>query len=352
MVVPNLAAPAVRRLGIVMEPQQDDPREIEGVLNPAAVRGPDGELYLFPRIVGRGNYSRIAIARVRFDSCGDPVGVDRIGIALEPTEPYERRSDGGGCEDPRVTFLEPLRRYVMTYTAYGPNGPRVALALSDDLTHWSRLGLAHFEPIGDIAFEDVNNKDADFFPSFLVDPNGQPALAIIHRPMFAGTAPEELSGARQATNRDGRLHSMWISYAPLDAAACDPLNLCHFISHRLLAAPHAFPEKVRGDLQAFLYHGVCDEPAGMTYAAGLMLLDPVNPLRIRYRSPAPILEPASNEELVGTVPRVVFPTAVDRRTDLGTPNRLDVYYGMADRAIGAARVDLPPGLTSNAALMP
>ena len=33
--------------------------EAEGVLNPAAVRGPDGKLSLFPRLVAKGNYSRI-----------------------------------------------------------------------------------------------------------------------------------------------------------------------------------------------------------------------------------------------------------------------------------------------------
>jgi len=33
------------------------------VLNPAAVRAHDGQLYLFPRLVARGNYSRIGIVR-------------------------------------------------------------------------------------------------------------------------------------------------------------------------------------------------------------------------------------------------------------------------------------------------
>src|ERR671931_1693275 len=32
----------LRRLGVVMEPAPEDPREAEGVLNPAAARGPDG----------------------------------------------------------------------------------------------------------------------------------------------------------------------------------------------------------------------------------------------------------------------------------------------------------------------
>jgi hypothetical protein len=40
----------------------------------------------------------------------------------------------------------------------------------------------------------------------------------------------------------------------------------------------------------------------------------------------------------------VFPTGIDRRDDLGTPDRFDVYYGMADNRIGAARLDLPDHL--------
>ena len=62
----------LQRLGMVMEPEPGNPQEVEGVLNPAAVRGPDGELYLFPRLVAQGNYSRIGIARVRFNEAGDP----------------------------------------------------------------------------------------------------------------------------------------------------------------------------------------------------------------------------------------------------------------------------------------
>jgi hypothetical protein len=66
----------LRRLGMLMDPEPGNPQEVEGVLNPAAVRGPDGELYLFPRLVAKGNYSRIGMARVRFSEAGDPVGVD------------------------------------------------------------------------------------------------------------------------------------------------------------------------------------------------------------------------------------------------------------------------------------
>jgi beta-1,2-mannobiose phosphorylase / 1,2-beta-oligomannan phosphorylase len=83
----------LQRLGLVMEPESGNPLEAEGVLNPAAVRGPAGQLYLFPRLVARGNYSRIGIARVRFNEAGEPTGVERLGIALEPEADYERRRD-------------------------------------------------------------------------------------------------------------------------------------------------------------------------------------------------------------------------------------------------------------------
>jgi len=99
----------LKRLGLIMEPEPGNPLEVEGVLNPAGVRGPDGRFYLFPRLVAKGNYSRIGIARVKFDAAGDPVGVERLGIALEPEADYERRPDrSGGCEDPRISFGEDL----------------------------------------------------------------------------------------------------------------------------------------------------------------------------------------------------------------------------------------------------
>src|SRR2546429_3662739 len=111
----------VKRLGTILEPEAGNPLEAQGVLNPASARK-NGQLYLFPRLVGNGNYSRIGIARVNFDAKGDPVGVERLGVALEPEAPYERRGQSGGCEDPRISFIEALKRYVMTYTAWTAKG--------------------------------------------------------------------------------------------------------------------------------------------------------------------------------------------------------------------------------------
>ena len=74
----------MRLLKLLIEPEPGNPQEAFGVLNPAAARGPDGELYLFPRLVAEGNYSRIGIARVRFDEAGDPAGVERLGSRSSP----------------------------------------------------------------------------------------------------------------------------------------------------------------------------------------------------------------------------------------------------------------------------
>jgi len=63
--------------------------------------------------------------------------------------------------------------------------------------------------------------------------------------------------------------------------------------------------------------------------------------RIRYRSAEPVLTPVLPQERQGTIANVVFPTGIDRRDDIGSPDRFDVYYGMADNRIGVARLDLP-----------
>ena len=348
----------LRRLGLVMEPQPGNPLEVEGVLNPASARGPDGQLYLFPRLVARGNYSRIGIARVQFNEAGDPDGVERLGIALEPEADYERRQDGsGGCEDPRITFVEPLRRYVMTYTAHSPEGPRIALAISEDVFHWQRLGLATFRPYEGIEFEGVDNKDASVFPVAIPDPTGQPSMAILQRPLFPGTRPEETACHPACRSVDLHRESIWISYCSTAMADCEPSHLRHFGSHHRLAAPVAPWErlKIGGGTPPVLtrhgwliiYHGVSEtaDPSKdghqLCYSAGVMVLSNEHPRVIRYRSAEPVLTPVLPQERLGTIANVVFPTAIDQRNDLGSPDRFDVYYGMADNRIGVARLDLP-----------
>jgi predicted GH43/DUF377 family glycosyl hydrolase len=351
----------LQRVGIVMEPEPGNPQEIEGVLNPAAARGPDGALYLFPRLVARGNYSRIGIARVRFNEAGDPAGVERLGIALEPEADYERRpGGGGGCEDPRITFVEPLQRYLMTYTAFSVRGPRIALALSRDLFHWKRLGLATFGPYQGIEFDDVDDKDASLFPVAIPNPSGHPELAIIHRPLFPGTRPEETACHPASRELDLDRESIWISYCPMALDGDEPDRLGKFTSHHRLATPVSPWErlKIGGGTPPVMtrhgwlivYHGVSEiaKPGNaghhLCYSAGVMVLSKEHPRMIRYRSVEPVLIPSLPQERDGTVANVVFPTGIDRREDIRMPNRFDVYYGMADSRIGVARLDVPESL--------
>ena len=318
MVPVSALAYSLERLGIVMEPEPDDPREAWGVLNPGAARGPDGELYLFPRLVAAGNYSRIGRARVLFDR-GKPTGVERLGLALEPQESWESK----GVEDPRITFVAALGLFLMAYTAYGPQGPRVAIAASADLNHWERHGLARFGE----AIDGCDNKDAAFFPEPVPGPDGRASYALLHRP-----ANEERPG-------------IWVSFAQ------DVPQLGEFTGHRRVAGPEqpweelklgAGPPPVRrSEGWLLLYHGVsgrlvqgADMQPAVRYCAGAMLLDPSAVWNVVDRTQQPLLEPETEKERGGIVPNVVFPTALDDRMD-GTA---DVYYGMADSRIGVARL--------------
>jgi predicted GH43/DUF377 family glycosyl hydrolase len=348
----------LRRLGMIMEPEPGNPPEVEGVLNPAAARGLDGELYLFPRLVAKGNYSRIGIARVRFNAAGDPVGVERLGIALEPEADYELRPNGGGgCEDPRVTFVEPLKRYIMTYAAFSARGPRIALAVSEDLFHWKRLGLAKFGPYHGIEFDDVDDKDSSLFPVAIPNPSGHPEMALLHRPLFPGTRPEETACCPESRSVDLNRESIWISYSPMPLEHGEPLCCGEFTSHHRLASPVSPWERLKIGAGTppvltrhgwlIVYHGVSEMAATgkaehpLRYSAGLMVLSQDNPQIIRYRSAEPLFSPSVPQERNGSVANVVFPTGIDRRDDLGSPDRFDIYYGMADRRIGVARLDMP-----------
>jgi predicted GH43/DUF377 family glycosyl hydrolase len=353
----------LQRLGQIMEPEPGNPQEVEGVLNPAAVRGPDGHLYLFPRLVARGNYSRIGIARVKFNQAGDPCGVERLGIALEPEADYEQLPNGGGgCVDPRITFVEPLQRYVMTYAALSSIGPRIALAISEDLFHWKRLGIATFAPYEGIDFVHVDNKDASLFPVAISNHAGKMQMALLHRPLFSGTCPEETACHPASRDVDIDHESIWISYCPMALEGSEPWHPGLFNSHHRLATPVSPWErlKIGGGTPPILtrhgwliiYHGV-SEMSGpsngghpLRYSAGAMVLSKEHPRKIRYRSVEPILTPVLPQECGGTIADVIFPTGIDRRDDLGLPERFDVYFGMADDCIGVARLDLPDSLPS------
>jgi hypothetical protein len=64
-----------------------------------------------------------------------------------------------GVEDPRTTWVPSLGRHHMTYVAFGPLGPRLAMAISTDLRSWQRLGPARF------AYQSDLDTDLNLFPT-------------------------------------------------------------------------------------------------------------------------------------------------------------------------------------------
>lgn len=344
------------RLGVVMAPLPGEALEAEGVLNPASGYTPDGRLHLLPRLVAKGNVSRVGLAEVELRD-GVPAGVTRRGVVLAPDEGWERGASHAGVEDPRVTWVPGLGMHLMTYVAYGPLGPRLALAASTDLRSWRRLGPVQFayEPGLDTDLNLFPNKDAVFFPEPVPGPDGQPCYAMLHRPMWdLGWIRDGETVYLPAGITDER-PGIWISYVPADEVKADIRALARPSGHRCVAlSAYPFEEVKIGAGPAplrveegwlLIHHGVTGhvpkswQPTEqrVRYSAGAMLLDPADPSRVLARTPEPILSPETEDELSGTVPNVVFPTAIEKVDGVHY-----VFYGMADAKIGVARLDRTP----------
>jgi beta-1,2-mannobiose phosphorylase / 1,2-beta-oligomannan phosphorylase len=335
------------RSGIILKPSETRGRL--GMLNPACARLRDNSLQLFPRMVAVGNVSRIGSFRAHERPSGT-LELEFCGFALEPEAPYELRdgSDGYGCEDPRVTFLSAIDKYVMAYVAFGPRGPEVAVAVSDDGLRWERLGLLQFEG-SDAPFAD---KDAAFFPEPVLSPSGVECFAFYHRPTLQLVVKDAQSAlaAILALPPEER-ESISLGYVPLDAVRADVRALCTVTqTHRLELPPAdwgtikvgagAPPVRIAEGWLSVI-HGVdplahADGPSLLRYCAGTIIHDARRLEQILFRSPQPLFVPKGGAELHGTVGHVVFPTGIDQRGE----GEFDIYYGMADYEIGRGRLTL------------
>ena len=81
--------------------------------------------------------------------------------------------------------------------------------------HWTRLGLATFAPYHGIDFVHVDNKDASLFPVAIPNHAGKMQMALLHRPLFPGTRPEETACRHGPREVDLDHESIWISYCPM-----------------------------------------------------------------------------------------------------------------------------------------
>jgi predicted GH43/DUF377 family glycosyl hydrolase len=275
------------------------PHTVNAVFNPGAVRLPDGTTLLLCRVEDRRGISSLWAARSAdgiSDWQVDPQPWLPPDLANHPEETW-------GVEDPRITWLDEIKQYAVTYTAYSPAGPGVALGLTPDFETFERVGMVMLP----------DNKDAALMPRRI---NGR--WQMFHRP-HAGVSTD-----------------IWLAESP---------DLRHWGGFRRVLAARQGSwwdacrvglgpppiETERGWLM--VYHGVRQTAAGCLYRVGLTLLDSKDPSRVLKRGDEWIFGPETDYERQGDVGSVVFPCGATIGPD---GDAMNIYYGAADTCIGLA----------------
>ena len=277
----------------------DWPYQINSVFNPAATLLKDGTTLLLCRVEDRTGLSHLSAAR-------SANGIDNWQIDSIPTllgEPDKYPEELWGIEDPRITYVPELSKYVIVYTAFTRDGPGVALAMTDDFHSFERYGVI-------MAPED---KDAALLPHRI---GGN--WALIHRPVSAPRA------------------HMWLSYST---------DLRHWGSHKLMMEARRggwwdankiglSPPPIETE-QGWLviYHGVKHTAAGAIYRLGLALFDLQSPEICLKRGDEWVFGPHEPYEQHGDVDNVVFPCGYTVAAD---GDAINLYYGAADTTIALA----------------
>jgi len=281
------------------------PYACNSVFNPAATIY-QNKILLLCRVEDRRGFSHFCKA-VSND------GYNNWEIDAEPTlapEPQKYPEEEWGIEDPRITWIEELGKYAITYTAFSKAGPLVSLALTEDFKNFEKMG----------SIMPPEDKDAALFPRRF-----KGKWVLIHRPMPA--------------NHSEGAH-IWISTSD---------NLKYWGDHQILinarrggwwdankiglsAQPLETPE---GWL--ILYHGVRKTASGSLYRLGLALLDYENPCRVIRRSDEWVFGPQEWYEREGDVHDVVFPCGwiLDKQN-----GEIKMYYGGADTCVAMATASL------------
>ena len=144
---------------------EDWPYPVNSVFNPAATMYKD-KVLLLARVEDRRGFSH-------FTKAISDNGIDYWEIDKYPTlEPHpDYPEEKWGIEDPRITYVDELGKYVITYTAYSESGPTVYLAMTEDFVEFERWGL----------IMPPEDKDAALFPRRINN-----KWYLIHRPIGHG----------------------------------------------------------------------------------------------------------------------------------------------------------------------
>jgi predicted GH43/DUF377 family glycosyl hydrolase len=221
-----------------------------------------------------------------------------------------------GAEDARITWIEEDGLYAITYTGYSPAGPRVCLITTDNL-----LDPGCYRRHGPRIAGD--NKNCVVFPEKI---DGQ--YVILHRPM-----------PRIECIRVSSLDDQW----PVKGVTVVGPQPNTWRSSRVGAGSPPIRTRI-GWL--FAFHGATTIEEGNVYSMGWGVLDLKNPETVLYVSDTPALTPEAPYEIeMGLIPQldhanfihgvhVVFAQGL---VEIG--DDLIVYYGAADVAVAAARVN-------------
>lgn len=275
------------------------PYPVHTVFNPGATLLKDGSTLLLCRLEDRKGLSQLGIARSNY-------GLDHWSIDPSPfmiAEPEKYPGECWGLEDPRITYIPELNRYIVTYVSYGENGPSVSLASTEDFLLHTKLGMV-LKP---------NDKDAALFSRKI-----QNKWVILHRPIEQDNA------------------NIWISYSE---------DLIHWGERKLVFGTRnggwwdaekiglATPPIETKEGWLIIYHGVKKNASGYLYRIGLALLDLQSPDKCIKRCNDWIFAPETDYERFGDVKDVVFPCGFIVLPDNDT---IHLYYGAADTSIGVA----------------
>jgi len=283
---------------------EDWPYPANAVFNPAAA-AVDGQIVLLARVEDRRGISHLAVAR-------SANGIDGWAIDSEPLLAPDDgiESEQWGFEDPRTIWVDELDRWVITCTAYGPAGPSVFLATTEDFTSVERYGTVRHP----------EDKNAALLPYRI-----EGRWVLFHRPQtqFGGA-----HGAILLSRSDDLIN--WSApeqvLQPRAGAWWDSLRIG--LGPPPLRTEHGW---------LLLYHGVKETVAGGIYRVGLALIDLDEPTRVLHRLPSWVLAPLAPYERSGDVPNVVFPCGLLHDPATG---EVRLYYGAADSSICLATARL------------
>jgi predicted GH43/DUF377 family glycosyl hydrolase len=282
----------------------DWPYPVNAVFNPAAAHV-NGETVVLARVEDLTGISHITAAR-------SANGIDEWRVDREPLlAPQERvESEEWGLEDPRAVFVPELARWVITCTAYGPAGPAVFLAMTEDFRSVERNGI----------IRQPEDKNAALLPNRI---DGK--WILFHRPKT------EYGGGRGGifVSRSADLVS-WSApeevMQPRRGAWWDALRIG--IGPPLLRTEHGW---------LLIYHGVKETVGGGVYRVGLALIELDEPTHVIHRRAGWVFAPLASYEREGDVPNVVFPCGLVHDE---ASNEVRLYYGAADTSICVATAQL------------